>query len=113
MNTTLTTTNTGPTADAISTRAPSTPPRRRGVASKLGSIAGFGLHAVAGVFVISSGLLMPMWAIVCMGAVWVLGLAIAIRHRANPFVVLSVPIATFAIWFLTASAGEAFLGWTG
>jgi len=81
--------------------------------SRLAVLGGFALHAVVGVFVISSGLLMPAWAIVALAAIWVIGLVVAIRHRHRPVVVLLTPVVTFAIWYLAGWAGETYLGWTG
>ena len=89
--------------------APATP----SLGSRLAVIGGFVLHAVVGVFVISSGLLMPAWAIVALAAVWVVALVVAIRQRHRPLFVLLTPVVTFAIWYLAGWAGETFLGWTG
>ena len=44
--------------------------------------------------------------------VWLGGLAIQVRHRRRPLVVVAVPIVVAAIWLLTGTLGEAFLGWT-
>ena len=75
-------------------------------------VAGFVLQAVAGVFVISSGLMMPMWAIVALAGFWFAALVVAVRRRHRPLAVLLTPVVTFAVWFLTGWAGETFLGWT-
>ena len=83
------------------------------VADSVGVAAGFLLHAVVGVFVFSSGLLMPAWAIALMILLWVVALWFAIRHRRQPLAVLVTPLATFGLWYLTGWAGETFLGWTG
>ena len=80
--------------------------------SRIGVAAGFVLHAVTGVFVISSGLMMPMWAIVALAGFWSAALVFAVRHRHRPLVVLLTPVVTFAVWFLTGWAGERFLDWT-
>ena len=48
-------------------------------------------------------------------ALWLVrlvGLAIQIRHRRRPLAVVAVPIVVAAIWLLTGTRGEAFLGWT-
>ena len=75
-------------------------------------VAGFALHAVVGAVVISSGLMMPAWAIVALAAVWMVALVAAIRQRDRPLFVFLTPVVTFGIWCLTGWAGETFLGWT-
>ena len=79
---------------------------------RLAVVAGFVLHAVAGVFVISSGLMMPMWAIIALAAFWCAALVFAIHQRHRPVAVLLTAVVTFAVWFLTGWAGETFLDWT-
>lgn len=71
------------------------------------------LHAVAGWLVSVSGLLAPLWAIVLLAAVWLgacVPLVRAVRARARwaPL----VPLAFFALWFATMTAGDLALGWT-
>ena len=87
-----------------------TPSRTLG--SRIAVAAGFVLHAVAGVFVISSGLMMPMWAIIALAVFWFAALGFAIRERHRPLAVLLTPVVTFAVWFLIGWAGETFLDWT-
>ena len=93
------------TSHLIHTTSPS-------IASRIAVVAGFALHAVVGIFVLSSGLMMPAWAIVALAAVWVVALVAAIRRRHRPLFVLLTPVVTFAIWYLTGWAGETYLGWT-
>ena len=109
-STTSTPITSTPAAPTTATTATS---RRWSLAAGLGVVVGFALHAVAGVFVLASGLIMPVWAIAALVAVWLIGLAVAINHRRRTLVVLLVPVATMALWFLTGWAGETFLGWTG
>ena len=80
--------------------------------SRIAVAAGFALHAVAGFFVLASGLMMPTWAIVALAMFWFAALVFAIRQRHRPLAVLLTPVVTFAVWFLTGWAGETFLGWT-
>jgi hypothetical protein len=80
--------------------------------SRLAVAIGFLAHGVVGFFVLSSGLMMPLWAILALAAVWIVGLVAAIRRRDEPLFVLLTPVVTFAIWFLTGWAGETYLGWT-
>lgn len=56
---------------------------------------------------------MPAWAVIGLVILWIGALVVALRHRRRPVVVLTVPLATFAVWYLTGSLGERFLGWTG
>jgi hypothetical protein len=73
---------------------------------------GFILELGVGILVLVSGLIMPVWAVVGLGVLWLLGLVVAIRWRRKPAVVLAVPLAMIAIWAATAWAGEALLDWT-
>ena len=93
------------TAHAV--RPPSSIPRRLALA------VGIVLHLAVGVFVLSSGLLMPAWAVVALAALWLGGFVVIYRHRIRPVVAVGVPAAIMALWFVTAWAGETFLGWTG
>jgi hypothetical protein len=88
----------------------STPTRT--VGSTLALVAGFSLQGAAAVLVAASGLMMPMWAVVAMWFVWLAGLAVQIRQRHRPLIVVAVPIVVAAIWMLTGTLGEAFLDWT-
>jgi hypothetical protein len=99
------TTPTTTTTTTTTTRSPS-------LGSRIAVVAGFALHAVVGVFVISSGLRMPAWAILALAALWVVALVAAVRRRHRPLFVLLTPVVTFAIWYLTGWAGETYLGWT-
>ena len=83
------------------------------IAGRIVVAIGFLAHAVVGVFVLSSGLMMPAWAIVALAAVWTVALFMAIRRRHRPLYVLMTPVVTFAIWYLAGWAGETYLGWTG
>jgi hypothetical protein len=73
---------------------------------------GFILELGLGVLVLVSGLIMPVWAVIALGVVWVLGLVAAVRWRRKPAVVIAVPLAMIAIWAATAWAGETLLDWT-
>ena len=92
--------------------APTTATTPRTTGSTLALLAGFGLQGVAAVFVAASGLMMPMWAVVSLWVVWLAGLVVQIRLRDRPLVVVAVPVVIGAIWLLTGTLGEAYLGWT-
>ncbi|MET0461269.1 MAG: hypothetical protein ABW195_18615, partial [Ilumatobacteraceae bacterium] len=55
--------------------------------------------------------MMPLWPIVALWVVWLVGLTVQIRHRRRPLVVATVPVVIAAIWLLTGTLGEAMLGW--
>ena len=101
----MTTTDTAPVTTTTSTPS-------RTVGSTLALVGGFALEGLAAVLVAASGLMMPMWAVVAMWFVWLGGLAVQVRQRRRPLVVVAVPIAVAAIWLLTGTLGEAFLDWT-
>jgi hypothetical protein len=82
------------------------------IGSRIAVVMGFALHAVVGVFVISSGLMMPAWAIAALAGFWIIALVAAIRRRHRPLFVLLTPVVMFGIWYLAGWAGETYLGWT-
>ena len=97
----------------IPTAIPSAPaPARRTTGSTFALVIGLALQAVAAVFVAASGLLMPLWAVVALWLVWLAGLAVQLRHRHRPIVVIAAPVVVAALWVLTGTLGETFLGWT-
>jgi hypothetical protein len=76
------------------------------------AVVGFLLHLAVGAWVLVGGLIMPAWAVLAMVILWAGVLVLAIRWRRRPMLVLAAPLATLAIWFLVAWAGDTFLGWT-
>ncbi len=76
------------------------------------TILGFVLYAAAGLPILFAGLIMPLWAVALLGAIWLIGLVAAIRERHNRLVFLALPFVMVGLWYLTAWAGETFLGWT-
>ena len=70
-------------------------------------------HLVVGFFYLVSGLAVPLYALVPLWifwfalAVWLVRLALR-RSWWTPI----VPVIAAAVLFLTAAAGDAFLGWT-
>jgi isoprenylcysteine carboxyl methyltransferase (ICMT) family protein YpbQ len=75
-------------------------------------ILGFVAHLGVGFVVLVSGLIMPLWAILALGAVWAVGLVVMIRRRSSPLAVWTVPVLTLGLWALTGWAGERLLDWT-
>jgi hypothetical protein len=62
-----------------------------------------------GFFLLSSGLVAPLWAVLLLLIAWAAGVWIMWRLPAwwRPV----VPVALLAFWFLFISFGEAVLGW--
>jgi membrane protein DedA with SNARE-associated domain len=81
---------------------------RRVLESVVTVIAGLAMIPV-GFFLISSGLVAPLWAILLLLIAWAAGIWIMWRLPAwwRPV----VPVALLAFWFLFISFGEAVLGW--
>jgi hypothetical protein len=79
---------------------------------RIAVVAGFVLQLAMGAVILVSGLIMPIWAVAVLGAVWVLATVHQVRSRTRPGMVLAIPFALLAVWLLSAWAGDAFLDWT-
>lgn len=72
---------------------------------------------IIGLFVVlpfyaAAGLSAPLWAVVLLMLFWLVLLATAIRRFTEwPWVILAMPIAAAAVWWLTMTLGESVLGW--
>ncbi|HJP64789.1 MAG TPA: hypothetical protein VKA30_00635 [Actinomycetota bacterium] len=73
---------------------------------------GFALLAGMGALILVSGLIMPLWAVAALAALWILAVVAAILWRGRPGSVLAIPFALFAVWLAAAWAGDRFLDWT-
>jgi hypothetical protein len=74
-----------------------------------------GLAAMVAVlpFYLASGLVAPLWAIIALLLSWAALFYLGVRwRRTRPYLVLALPVAAMAWWFLVLTAGEAWLGWT-
>lgn len=60
----------------------------------------------------ASGLLALGWAVLLLLGVWA-GLAVLLVRLAGSALALLVPAVAVAVWFLSLTAGEQLLGWTG
>lgn len=68
---------------------------------------------VVGFYYLASGLMAPLWAIVCLGVWWVLLTYVGVRLvQRRSYLVLLVPVVAIATWFGVMSFGGAVLGWT-
>lgn len=66
-----------------------------------------------GWFTAASGLLAPLWAIVVLGVLWLLSVAVLwATARRKPLATPLVPAVNALLWWAAMSAGEAWLGWT-
>lgn len=70
------------------------------------------MHAVVGVFVLSSGLVAPPWAVFGLTLLWVAGGWLLWRLRRTPLLPLLVPVATAGLWWVVVALGGQLLGWT-
>ena len=75
-------------------------------------ILGFVAHLGVGFVVMVSGLIMPLWAVLALGAVWAVGLVVMWRRRSSPLAVWAVPVLVLGLWALVGWAGERYLDWT-
>lgn len=67
---------------------------------------------MAGWLVVVGGLIMPTWAVVALGAIWVGLLAVIVIRRNDPWWVFAMPVASIVLWFAAAFLGDTLLGWT-
>jgi hypothetical protein len=63
-------------------------------------------------FLLPLGLVAPPWAVIALLAAWAALLALAVRQRRRPLVVLTAPAATAALAAGLLYVGGTFLGWT-
>ena len=84
----------------------------RRLASVIALAFGGMMHAIVGVFVFSSGLLAPGWAVVGLLLVWALSAIQMWRWRRLPLLVLAIPLVMAGIWWVAITLGERLLGWT-
>lgn len=82
------------------------------LASIVGLVAATLMHLVVGVFVFSSGLIAPGWAVLLLSLMWVGAAWLVWRWRKRPLLAMLVPIGTAAVWWVTMLLGDALLGWT-
>jgi len=81
------------------------------IAYVLGGLALAGLLAMSILF-FATGLLAPLWAIICFVAVWfILFFLGCVWIRRHPWRVVLLPFIAAAILYGGLNAGEALLGW--
>src|SRR3712207_4307566 len=80
---------------------------------KILAIIGFALNLVVGViFFAAAGLVAPLGGIIFLAVCWFGLLFVAIRlwNRA-PRLIVFLPLASFAVWFVVVTIGDRVLGW--
>lgn len=75
-------------------------------------VVALGLHLVAGVFVLASGLVAPFPAVVLLVTIWAVLGVIGFRNRRRPLVALMMPVAAAVAWFVVVQGGSMLFGWT-
>ncbi|HSK23718.1 MAG TPA: hypothetical protein VK906_11105 [Egicoccus sp.] len=71
------------------------------------------LQLGVGFITLTSGLVAPLWALVFLGLVWCLAVALLIRFaRTRAVLTLLVPVGNAAVWVGMLAFGDAVLGWT-
>lgn len=75
-------------------------------------MAGLLLYLAAGIPYAVSGLVAPPAGVALLWVLWVAGLAVAIRlFRARSPWIFAMPFAALAMWWVTLTVGDIFLGW--
>jgi hypothetical protein len=73
---------------------------------------GFILYLLAGGVLLTLGLIMPIWAVLALTGVWVMGLTyLLLTWRTQPNAVLIMPFVMVGLYFLVAWLGDVFLDW--
>jgi hypothetical protein len=74
---------------------------------------GFVLYVLVGAFLLVAGLIMPIWAVFALAAVWVMGLVyLLMTWKDRPNTVLIMPFVMAGIFLLVIWLGDVFLDWT-
>lgn len=84
----------------------------RRLASLIALVFGALMHLIVGVFVFSSGLIAPAWAVAGLVLLWLVAAVALWRVRRRPIVALLVPLVTAGLWWAAVTAGDVWLGWT-
>lgn len=84
---------------------------RRLLQRSASTVGVLGLFAVLP-FYAAAGLSAPLYAVALLLAFWLALLTTAIRWFTRwPWAILAMPFAAAAVWWLTMTLGESFLGW--
>ena len=72
---------------------------------------GLAAHALVGLVLLTLGLVAPPWAVIALLAAWAALLAVAVRQRGRPLLVVLAPAASVALAAGLLYVGGTFLGW--
>jgi len=76
-------------------------------------VLGMALYLAVGFFYLTSGLVVPGFALILLWLVWLAGGWLLIRvFRRRPELTFLVPLGAAAFWFLYLTLGEALFGWS-
>lgn len=86
----------------------------RSAGPRLPRMIAVGLHLAIGVApYLLTGLVAPPAGVYGLAVVWLLFFGAVWRWQPRqPWLLLVVPVAAFAVWVAVVSAGDAWLGWT-
>ena len=99
-------------AGAAVTFGSSRPAARLSPLASLAAAAGLAAHALVGLALLAVGLVAPPWAVIALLAAWAALLAVAVRQRSRPLLVVIAPAASAALAAGLLYVGGTFLGWT-
>jgi hypothetical protein len=99
-------------AGAAVTFGSSRPAARWAPLASVAAAVGLGAHALVGLLLLPLGLVAPPWAVIALLVAWAALLALAVRQRGRPLVVLVAPAATATLAAGLLYVGGTFFGWT-
>jgi hypothetical protein len=70
------------------------------------------VQALAGVFYLFAGLIVPPYGVVFLWAIWIAATILLVRFRHRGPVIWVIPAVTVSLWFVVIWIGESWLGWT-
>ena len=73
---------------------------------------GFFLHLLVFLIFLSSGLMVPIYVVGFLLAIWLALLVLAIRWRKQAWRVLAIPGIAMLLWFVIVQGGSWVFGWT-
>jgi hypothetical protein len=99
-------------AGAAVTVGSSRPAARLAPPASVAAAVGLAAHALVGLLLLPLGLVAPPLAVIALLVAWAVLLALAVRQRGRPLVVLTAPAATATLAAGLLYVGGTFLGWT-
>jgi hypothetical protein len=99
-------------AGAAVTSGSSRPAARLPPLASVVAAAALAAHALVGLVLLTLGLVAPPWAVIALLAAWAVLLAVAVRQRGRPLLIVFAPAASAALAAGLLYVGGTFLGWT-